>query len=315
MANQGAGTVWNIPNYTGEIITASPEVTPLLTAMGGLSNGGMMTDNFEFALNQYYSHETAAQPDIDETDSLTAPTAISYLRAQEKNVCQIHQEQVSLSYARMSNQGRLSGINTARTNNPVADELDWQISTALKKIARDIEYSILQGVYQIATAANVSNMTRGVNEAASDASNTVAAGGADISKALVDELLRTMEGNGADFENMVLVGGLIQVQRLSDEYGYAPTDRNVGGVALKSIMTDVGDMAILNSRFQASGYVTLIDMAKMAPVWQPVPGKGNFFYEALSKSGASESGQIYGQFGLQYSAGFYHGTITGLSTS
>jgi hypothetical protein len=39
------------------------------------------------------------------------------------------------------------------------------------------------------------------------------------------------------------------------------------------------------------------------------------FYEELSKSGANESGQIFGQLGLDHGPGFMHGTITGLATS
>ena len=88
-SNVGAATVWNLPNYAGELLTADPEKTPLLTMMGGLTGGGFRVDNFEFPLNSQYSHETAAQPAIDETTSLTAPTAISFVREQAKNVCQI----------------------------------------------------------------------------------------------------------------------------------------------------------------------------------------------------------------------------------
>jgi len=315
MANVAAGTVWNLPNYAGEIITASPEETPLLTAMGGLTGGGFQTDNFEFPVNQNYAHETAAQPAITETGSLTAPTAISFVRSQDKNVTQIFQEQVSVSYERLANQGRLSGINTAGAGNPVVSEMDWQIATALKHIARDIEFTIIQGAYQISTSAAVANKSRGINAAALASSNTVAAGSVDLSKALIDELLRTMDDNGADFGNMVLVGGLIQKQRISDEYGFAPDDRNVGGVNLKQIETDVGNIGIALSKFQASGVVSLVDMSKMAPVFQPVPEKGNFFFEALSKSGAAESGQIFGKFGVGYGSGIYHGTVTGLTTS
>jgi len=313
-SNVGAATVWNLPNYAGELLTADPEKTPLLTMMGGLTAGGFQVDNFEFPLNSQYSHETAAQPAIDETTSLTAPTAISFVREQAKNVCQIFHEQVSISYARLSAQGRMSGINTAGAVNPVPTEKDFQIATALKHIARDVEFTILQGAYQIATDAATANKVRGINAAAVVASNTVAAGNVDLSKDLIDELLRTMEDNGADFENMVLTGALIQKQRISNAYGYAPTDRNIGGVNIKQIETDVGNIGVTNTQFNASGYVTLIDIAKCAPVFQPVPEKGNFFYEPLSKSGASESGQIFGQWGLDYGASWFHGTITGLTT-
>jgi len=314
-SNVAAGTVWNLPNYSGELLTADPEHCPLLTMMGGLTGGGLQTNNFEFPLNSEYSHETAAQPAIDETTSLTAPTAISFVRDQDKNVCQIFHEQVSLSYERLANQGRLSGINTAGQSNNVPSELDFQIATALKHIARDVEFTILQGAYQIATNAATANKSRGVNEAASDESCTVAAGGADLSKTLINSLLVTMEGYGATFDNMMLVGNLFQKQQISTEFGYAPTSRTVGGVDIQSIETDIGLVGILNSRFQASGYVTLLDISKLKPVFQPVPEKGNFFYEPLSKSGAAEAGQIFGKWGLDYTAGWYHGTITGLSTT
>ena len=51
------------------------------------------------------------------------------------------------------------------------------------------------------------------------------------------------------------------------------------------------------------------------PVALPVPGKGILFYEALSKTGAAEKGQIYGQLGIDYGPEEFHGTITGLKTT
>ena len=54
------------------------------------------------------------------------------------------------------------------------------------------------------------------------------------------------------------------------------------------------------------------DVAQIAPVFQPVPGKGNFFEEELAKNGASDRIQIYGQIGLAHAPAFLHGAITGL---
>jgi len=47
----------------------------------------------------------------------------------------------------------------------------------------------------------------------------------------------------------------------------------------------------------------------------PVPGKGVLFYEELSKVGAAETGQIFGQFGLDYGPKEFIGKISGLSVS
>ena len=58
-----------------------------------------------------------------------------------------------------------------------------------------------------------------------------------------------------------------------------------------------------------------ISRAFCNPVFLPVPNKGVLFYEELSRTGASESGQIYGQIGIDYGPEEMHGTITGLATS
>ncbi len=312
MSNVAAGTVWNLPNFVGEIYTASAEQTKFLNMIGGLSGGGLQTQNFEFPVDQEFAHEAAAQPAITETASLTAPTAISYVRAQNKNVCQIFMEKVSMSYERMSNQQRLSGIATAGTMETPTDERTWQIQKALKKIARDMEYTALNGAYQIATSASVANKTRGVIAAAS---NTTAAGSVRLTKSLFDTTFQAMYDAGALFTNIVIWVGGFQKRQTSQIYGYAPTDRNVGGVNVKAIETDFGTMGIELNRFMPAGTVLIADMAYIKPVFQPVPDKGNFFYEPLSKAGASEDGQIYGKFGVAHGPGFMHGTITGLATS
>ena len=313
MANVAAGTVWNLPNYTGELFTSDMINTPFLSAIGGMT-GGMQTTNFEFATDSQYDQETAAQPAITETASLTAPTAISYVRSQNKNVTQIFQEQVSISYVRLSNQGRLSGINSAGAQNNVLSERDFQIAKALEKIARDIEYTFLNGVYQISTASNVANKMRGMIAASSV--NTVDASSATLSKSLLDSLFLEMFNNGAMFKVPVILCGGFQKQKLSDIYGYAPEDRNIGGLNIKQIETDFGNIGVMPAhRFMPAATLLVADLSVCAPVFQPVPEKGNFFYEPLSKSGASEDGQIFGQIGLDHGPAFAHGTITSLATS
>ncbi len=312
----GQGTIWNLPNYFGELFTADMITTPFLTMIGGL-NGAAETDNFEFPVSSEYDFPAAAQPDIDETDSLTAPTATEAVREQVKNVVQIHQQAIKLSYVKQSNQGRLSGINTQGKANSVQDENAFQINYNLQKIARDIEYSNFNGVYQISTAANVSNMTRGMIPVCDlTGGSAVAAGGAELSKALMESLFQTMHGNGAIFSNMVLWMNAFQKSRISDIYGYAPADRNVGGVNIKQIETDFGDIGVASPhRFMPAAVLLAAEMSVITPVTEPVPDKGNFFVEPLAKVGASEDSQIFGQYGLDHGPAFAHGKITGLSTS
>lgn len=313
MANvSGQGTIWNLPNYAGELMTASPEQTPFLSMIGGLS-GGMQTSTTLFPMHSAYAHETASQPAITETASLSAATAVGYVRTQVYNSTQIFNESISISYVKMANAGTMTGLNMAGSSNPAQDEKNFQISTALKKIARDVEYTFLQGSFQEATDAGVAAKTRGLLSATSTAS--INASSATLSKALVDRCVRAMADGGAKFGNMVMFVGAFQKQKISDEFGYAPMDRNVGGVNIKQIETDFCNLGVVWDPFMPAASVLIADVGACRPVFQPVPGKGNFFYEELSKSGASENGTIFGMIGLDYGAEFLHGEIYGLATS
>lgn len=311
MANVAGGTVWNLPNYLGALFTASPLQTPITSMAGGL-NGVKQTDNFQFAVDTTYAHEAAAQPAITETASLTAPTAISYVRAQDFNVTQIFHEKVSISYEKLANMGRLTGVATAGQTPVVVSEEDFQKARALEKIARDFEYTMINGVYQTATNAGVANKTRGLNAAAG---TTVNAASARFSKALFNSLLKAMYDAGAVFSNMIAVCDSFNKQMISEVYGYAPQDRNVGGLNIKQIETDFGNIGVLLSPFQTAGTLGVYDMPFVSVVSQPVPGKGHLFYEPLSKTGASEEGQIFGKLGVDHGPSFMHGTITSLATS
>lgn len=311
MANVAGGTVWNLPNYLGALFTASPLNTPFTSMAGGL-NGVQQTDNFSFPIDTTYAHETAAQPAITETASLTAPTAISYVRAQDVNVTQIFHEQVSISYEKLANGGRLTGVATAGQSPVVVSEEDFQKARALEKIARDFEFTCFQGVYQASTAADVANKTRGMNAAAG---TTLNASSAKFSKTLLNQLLKAMYDAGAVFQNPVIWVNAFVKQCISDAYAYAPTDRNVGGYNIKQIETDFGNLGVMLTPFQAAGTLLVADMPVVSVVSQPVPGKGHLFYETLAKTGAAESGQIFGKLGLNHGPAFMHGTITSLATS
>lgn len=316
----GIGTTWNLPNYAGELFTADPTQTPFLSMIGGLT-GGRQTDNFEFPTAVLYDFPEAGQPEISEQASVTAPAASHIAREQEKNVVQIHQETIDLTYAKMSNSGRMSGLNTAGQNPNPADEKAWQIQQKLIKIARDVEFSFLNGEYQIATAANVANKTRGMFELCnSGAGTSIDAASAALSKALLDQLFREMADNGAYFGKMVLFCGAYQKQMITNLYAEQfkanmQTTQNVGGMNITEIETDFFKMGVVWDRFVPADSILIADMAHIAPVFQAVPGKGVLFQEDLAKNGASERVQIYGQIGLAHGPAFLHGAITGLATS
>lgn len=314
MANtNAAATVWNCLNYIGELFLIGANQTPFLNMIGGLGGANAkVVRSFQFPCAQPYALEAASQPAITETASLTAPTAWTYVRAQDTNTVQIHQKQVSGSYAKLSVTGEISGLSILG-DQPVASELDFQKAATLRQIAIDVEYTFLNGAYQAASSAAVAAKTRGIITATT--TNAVAAGSTALSSTHINNLMRTMAGNGAQFINPVIFCNAFQKQGLSNIYGYAPESRNVGGLNINQIETDFAILGVVYAPQVPAGSFLIADLAVCSPVFLPVPQKGVLFYEPLSKTGASESGQFYGQIGLDYGPEEYHGKITGLTTS
>lgn len=320
MANVNvAATVWNCPNYTGELFMIGANQTPFLNMIGGLQGSKVRTvADFQFPLAQPWALEAASQPAISETASLTAPDPWTYVREQDTNTCQIWQRQVSVSYAKQSVVGQVTadattGLVDITDEQPVQNERDFQIMAHMRQLSLNIDYTFLNGAHQQATDAGTAAKTRGIITACT--TNTVAAGAATLSKALIDQLLRTMAGNGSEFINPVVFCNAFQKQKISDIYGYAPEDRNIGGYNIKQVETDFAVLGIVWAPNVPAATLLIADLSVCTPVFLPVPDKGVLFYEELSKTGASEKGQIYGQIGLDYGPEEYHGTITNLATS
>lgn len=319
MTVNGTGTIWNLPNYAGELFTASATDTPFLSMIGGLT-GGKVTSDFEFATGVLYDYPEATQPAISEQASLTAPQATAIARRQEKNVTQIFHEVIDLSYVKQSNGGRLSGLNTAgQTANP-ADEKAWQIQRRLVKIARDVEYTFLNGTYALSTKADEANKTRGMIELCkSEAGTNINASGAELSQELIDNLMLKMATAGAPFINPVFICNAYQKQAITKIFnkqnGFVlPATRNVGGLNITEFETDFCKLGVVWDKFIPADTVLVADLAHIAPVFQVVPEKGVLFEEPLAKTGASDKIQIFGQIGLDHAPAFLHGCIYGLAT-
>ena len=314
MAQDATGYLWNLPNYSGQLFTADAINTPILSALGGLTGGGLQTENFVFPVTSEYDFPAAAQPERTEVQTLEAPAPVHAVRTQVTNVCQVFDQAVRLTYEKMSNRGRLSGINTVGQTNNIADELAWQINYNLQIIARNVEYTILRGAHQEANNENTANKTRGIGAAVALSGGTrVNADSGALTRAMLQELWREMFDAGAMFMNPVLICGGYQKQAISDIYGYAPESRNVGGLNIQQIETDFGNIGVMPAhRFALSTSILCVDMSLMAPVFQPVPGKGNFFYEPKNQPGAAEGGILYGKFGLDHGPAFALGEIYGL---
>jgi hypothetical protein len=316
-AVSGQGTTYNLPNYHGQLYTVTPTETPFLAAIGGLS-GGMRTKSVEFEWQTVDRRSSTTNNSV--VEGAAAPTGVARSRSNVSNVVEIHQSAVEVSYTRQAATGMYSGINIGSDDNPINDELTTQITTELESMAVDIEMSFLSGIYAKPANNATARKTRGLLTAIT--TNVNANGGTPraLSKAIVDAQLSTMYGNGAKLpqDTTVLMTGPGQKVNLSNLYGTGslnqPTmTRNIGGVAVDTLVTDFGTFGVMLNRWMPTGQIAVVDLSVCAPVWLEIPGKGLLFAEPIAKTGASEKWQLYGEVGLEYGPETYHGVIKDLS--
>lgn len=305
-------------NYSGLLYAGSDNSTRLLNAVysrgkangeGIVRTGVRKVNSTDFALSSSYSIAEGAQPAITEAASITAPEGTPVTRDQKDNCIQLFHESVAVSYLKQSAVGNMSGLNIAGQQSNVTNERDFQVAATMMKIAKDMNYTLINGVYQKGSTNTTAYKSRGLI-AALDATkseytaldkNTLNAGIlAAMEKGFMFDDGRVElwinPGNFAEFNDVY-----------SSTSGYAqPATREEGGIAIKYILTDFGWVEINYDRMIPKDSFMLLNMNELAIAELDVPGKGNFFYEELAKNGAAERGQIYGQAGIDYGAAQKH---------
>lgn len=307
-------TSFGVLNYSGMLFNKGNTRTPLSSIIGGRAK---ITNHVEFVTGQEYTTGGGSQPSISETASLTAPEASVVTREQKTNVTQIFQESVGISYGKMSNMGTLSGINVAGQQANPMNELDFQVAAKMMKVNADIEYTFINGVYSKATDDTKVNKTRGLVEAIT--TNTKAMSSKPLGLWDIADMVKKIYGANAPTDGLCLwcdAVTLFQINADAVQNGLSvvPSARNINGISLSSVVTPIGVVYLYLGEYLPAGTALLLNLSVLAPVFQPVPGKGNFFLEALAKTGAGEKYQLFGQIGLDHGPEWYHGKFTGIST-
>ena len=308
-------TSHNLLNYSGLLFAKGNTATPFSTLIGGKSR---TTQSFKFPTSLIYEIGGGdSQPAITESASLTAPDPSFVTRSQNVNVCQIFQKALSISYAKQSSMDQLSGVNIAGQQANPQNELDFQVGVAMKALAKDIEYTFINGVYQDGTYDDVAYKTKGIVNAIS--SIAVNAQGSKLTYWVVAEVLRQLAEN-APVDGLVLMLKPINVMQLNadcqmNRMTIVPSSREVNGIKIDTLITPFGTIGLLVNSFLPDGTAVIVNPSVCAPVYMPVPGKGNFFMEELAKTGAGKTYQIFGQIGLDHGPEWYHGKWTGIATT
>lgn len=312
----GIATTYNCPNYVGELFAASPEDTPFLSAIGGLT-GGESVGSSVITWEGYDLRD--ADDSRQRTEGADATALEARARFSASNVLEIHQEAVAVSYTKLG-ATRQVGSGTSATqvtaDTVPADELAWQVEQKLKEVARDIEKAFLTGVYSNPTTNATPRKTRGLINAITTNTATTTHKAGELTE---DEVLDLMQkvwtaGGMRESETRTVIVNATLKRALSriflKDAGYRHTDRNVGGVNLQTFETDFGTCNIMLSGLMPVDKLVVASLEQIKPAFLEVPGKGHLFAEPLSKTGAAEKVQLYCETGLIYGNEKAHGVLT-----
>lgn len=210
----GAMTTFNVANYEGDLYNVTPEDTPLLSAIGGLY-GGDLTNTTIWSWQEHDLRDAAQNAALEGAD---APTGTGRARTNVVNVLQIIHETVDVSYTKQAAFNQVADIGSshpyitgAGQGNPVTDELSWQIMVRLKEIARDVEYTLINGTFQEPANNSTARKTKGLLEAATTNATDAATGstGSITGSSSDDVIASTAHGlsNGAKIQFTAMTGG------------------------------------------------------------------------------------------------------------
>lgn len=310
----GLGTTYNLPNYVGELFAASPEDTPLLSAIGGLTGG----ESVGATLFEWQGYDLRDADDARQRlEGADAPNGEQRVRYNASNVLEIHQEAVAVSYTKQgaTKQRATAGMPNVTVGNTVipADELAWQLEQQFKQIARDVEKTFITGQYAKPADNTAPRKTRGLLQAIA---TNVGTSEDVLTEDAVLDLMQDVWTNGGiqEGETRTLIVNAALKRQLTKIFikdaGYKEETRNVGGVNLQTFETDFGRCNIMLNRYMPATDLVVASLEDLRPAFLEIPGKGHFFAEPLAKTGASDKVQIYGEIGLQYGNERKHGKLS-----
>lgn len=309
----GTAQSFLVLNYSGQLFDKTNTDTPLVANLPRRN-----TSSVEFVINSTYATEAPSIPSVSETASLTAPESTYVTRAQETNVIQNFHYSTAVSYLKQANTGTLAGTNIAGQANNVPNEFDFQMAAKTKKARTDLEMTLIQGTYNKAKNDGEVNQTRGLVEAIK--TNTLDANEKELNYDNISAILRKMAGNNADMNGLIIMCNDVTKAQITNNFSklpgfLLPNSRQVGGLAIDQIITPSGTVGLMTHRMLPEGTALIVNMSVLQIVEMPIPGKGNFFWEPLAKTGAGDKGQLFGTAGLDYGPEWYHGKITNIATT
>lgn len=220
----------------------------------------------------------------------------------------------------------VSGSMIAARTLAVADELDYQKQERLRELLRDLENCVINGTAHAATpqgAAGTRRTMRGILASITTNLFQPGAGGipdgaGDNDNILTEEVLnaalrRIWEQSSARIDTIVC-GGL-QKRRINEFLDASQRTIESEDPRFRQLIniyeSDFGVCRVLLSRWVPSNTLLLLDSSRIEVL--PLSGR-SFHYKPLASRGDSETGQLIGEYTLEFRNENAHGVLRNLGT-
>jgi hypothetical protein len=320
-------TSYDLPNVVGELFLRSERPNALLNLIGNPAgpNGGQFRQvgNTQFAMGANWTTAAAAQPAVLEG---ATPTDTYFPLTQASNVVQIFHRLVDMSYSLQGRTSSISGVAVvpgAGGNGTLIQPgtSEFQIQANVQQIARDMNFSFLNGAFQLPVNNATARRTRGLRTALTTNVAANSGTGRALTKVIVDNALRVWADNGMfspgaelwalaganQFDNLISIFETTALAQVQVAPGSA-----IAGLQLRQLWTRMAKINVVYEFDMPAGSIVFFQPEKCRAVTMPVPGKGTLFVEPIAKTGSSDRAQIYGEWGIDYTDEIFHGRIDDL---
>ena len=351
----------NINNFSGELFRVGGQRTPFLSATGGLNGGKVLQSTF-WQIQAADSHTVSSAP--TKAQEGNAPT--EYLgrdRVAYTGVTQIFHKGVKMTYTAMATFQHQNPFDLSASivnasdgdgtvtlgdklslagSNPIVDEFAEQMSLALEKVAREVEWFAFNGTFSDGANVTPGAGTRGMRgikeycELNANADNATApsfiggnvyyndtvgdGSGTDqvLSWDAIANSLKRLYDAHAPMVQPVLCLSPKQLLDLNKELlagnvgitgAILPRDRNLAGIDIDVIVTPFGQigMMVIDPNIIPANTAFILDFAFIQPVFTNIPGYGTVFVRDIDQdANAQVAKAIYMEMGYDFGPPSYH---------
>jgi len=218
---------------------------------------------------------------------------------------------------------QVSGSMQAAQAHGIRDELDYQKQERMRELLRDLENTVLNGIAPVSTPEGSSGSRRTMNGVMhSIATNRFTPGvgeipvgdgsGDELNEAVLNAAMREVWEQSSGAVDTIVVGGR-QKRRInqfvSATRAYLPEDTRFQDL-VSVYESDFGVARVVMSRWVPSDTVLLLDSSRIEVM--PLRGR-SFGFRELAATGDSLTGQVLGEYTVEFRNENAHGVIEGLA--